>query len=94
MRARPLPALPAAFGCDPVREPNRDCGGDTVCARNGECLPASGVRTLRLTWTVGGQPASTATCTRMPDLQVYFHVAADPNDAFRFPPVPCGIGSR
>ena len=67
-----------------------DCGGN-VCARNGECLPASSVRTVHLTWTIGGQPASTTTCAAMPDLYVLFY-APDPNDSFGYAPVPCDAG--
>jgi hypothetical protein len=94
MRAALLSLVLAACGggsgatCDT----NADCTGGDVCGRNGECLPASEVRTLRLTWTIGGQPASATTCANHPDLEVFFYSANDPDDSFGFSPVPCAAG--
>jgi|HubBroStandDraft_6_1064221.scaffolds.fasta_scaffold414272_3 hypothetical protein len=65
--------------------------GSNVCARNEECLPASSIWTVHVTWTVSGQPASAATCTSAPDLQLMFGDANDPYD-FGFAPVPCAEG--
>jgi len=66
-----------------------DCGSD-VCARNGECLPASDVYPVRVTWTIRGMPASATTCAQTPDFFIYFQSA---NDSFGFAPVPCNQGS-
>lgn len=68
-----------------------DCRGDLVCARNTQCLPASEVRVVRVTWTVRGEPASAAACASAPELYVLFY-SAQVGDAFGFAPVPCEIG--
>lgn len=68
-----------------------DCGGGDVCARNGECLPASQVRLVRVTWTINGQPANDATCAQSQDLYLLFY-GFDPGDSFGFQPVPCKAG--
>ena len=66
------------------------CGGG-VCARSGECLAASEVRSVVVKWTVKGEPASTATCTH-PDLYVQFD-GSDYGDTLGFAPVPCREGT-
>lgn len=73
------------YGC----HADSDCGAD-VCARDGECLPASEVRTVHVTWTINDQPAGTATCATVPDLDLTFYDAA--NEQFGFSPVPCAEG--
>jgi hypothetical protein len=70
---------------------DRDCGGDLVCARSGECLSPSQVRSARVTWTVRGQPASDATCSGMPSLYLLFY-AGTTVDSFGYSPVPCNAG--
>lgn len=66
-----------------------DCGSD-VCARNGECLPASDVYPVRVSWTIRGMPATPTTCAQAPDFFIYFQSS---NDSFGFAPVPCNQGS-
>lgn len=83
-------ALAACGSSDGTCEVDDDCGGD-VCARNGECLPSSAVRTVRLAWTLDGQPANATTCASTPDLYVIFY-STDPNDSFGYAPVPCDAG--
>ena len=73
-----------SFGC----HADSDCGTD-VCARNGQCLPASDVRTVHVTWTMSGEPAGTATCGASPDLDLTFFTSSD---QFGFSPVPCAEG--
>jgi hypothetical protein len=77
-------------------EADTDCvGSGQVCARDGECLDSSGVRTIHVNWTVSGQPASAAACVNAPDLMLTFFDGAvgDPDGyEFGFAPVPCPEG--
>jgi hypothetical protein len=74
------------FGC----HQDSDCGAYAVCARDGECLSPSIVRTIHVSWTVSSQPASADTCATAPHLDLTF---IDPNgDQFGFSPVPCAEG--
>jgi hypothetical protein len=67
-----------------------DCGGD-VCTRSGECVAAVDVWAVKLTWTVGGQPASAASCAAHPDLTAeLFGIYA--GDQIAWEPVPCAAG--
>jgi hypothetical protein len=68
------------------------CGSGYVCARNGECTIASGVRIIHANWTVKGQPASDATCVSSKSLDITFSTSADSFDMFGFAPVPCNAG--
>lgn len=93
MRTLALLGLVASAACGPpngVCAQDSDCGGD-VCARNGECLPASAVRSVRVMWTVRTQPANASTCGTTQNLYLMFF-GFDPNDAFGFEPVPCDAG--
>ena len=67
-----------------------DCGTD-VCARDGECLAATDVRPVKLTWTIRGSAASASTCPQSPSFYVQFD-SNDVNDSFGFEPVPCDQG--
>lgn len=66
------------------------CGGDT-CARTGECLPASEIQSVKVTWTIQGQPASATTCASSPSFLLEFD-GQDYGDAFGYAPVPCMEG--
>lgn len=68
-----------------------DCGGGQVCARNSECLAASAVRAVRVTWTIRGAPASDTTCAQTPSFYVLFS-SPDVNDTYGYEPVPCKAG--
>jgi hypothetical protein len=83
--------LAACGGTSGECEVNGDCGGGTVCARNGECLPASSVRAVRTSWTILGQPASSTSCASTPTFYLMFY-GFDPGDAFGYSPVPCEAG--
>jgi len=74
----------SGFGC----HQDSECPNE-VCARDGECLPASEVRIVHVNWTLNDQPASTATCTNAPYLDITF---SNGNDSFGFSPVPCVEG--
>ena len=74
------------FGC----HADADCGSTHVCARDGECLSPSIVRTIHVTWTVNGQPASADTCASSPHLDLTFIDVS--GDEFGFSPVPCTEG--
>lgn len=67
-----------------------DCGGD-VCTRNGECLAASDVWSVKVSWTIRGMPANATTCAPTPDLYLYFG-GTYANDTFGYEPVPCMAG--
>jgi hypothetical protein len=66
-----------------------DCGNE-VCARDGECLPASDVYPVKVTWTINGMPASATTCTPAPDF--YINFSGFTVQTFGFLPVPCDQG--
>ena len=95
MRALVLLAAIGAAGCPSNTQPecttDSQCGGD-VCARSGECLPASDVRAVRTSWTIHGMTASASTCAATPDFHIYFY-SDFANDSFGFAPVPCNAGS-
>ena len=68
-----------------------DCSGTAVCARNSECLPASEVRMVRVTWTIRGETASDTTCGAARDFYLKFLGAAEA-DEHGYAPVPCRAG--
>jgi hypothetical protein len=76
----------SGYGCTTDAE----CGTGLVCARSYECLDASQVRTTHTTWTVGGKPASGATCSDTPDLAITF--SSSSQEMFGYSPVPCRAG--
>lgn len=78
-------------GDDGVCKVDSDCGTGNVCTRNSECLPASEVRSSRITWTIRGMPASDTLCAQTPNFYVLF-AGTQVNDTFGFEPVPCKVG--
>lgn len=76
-------------GGDPVYGCENACGSQ-VCARDGECYPASQVRAAHVAWTVHGATASTATCTGREDLYIAFR--GSEGQYLGFAPVPCRAG--
>lgn len=62
-----------------------------VCTRNGECALASEVRPITVEWTIRGEPATTQTCSRSPDLYVDF-LGKTAGDLWSIDPVPCAAG--
>ena len=67
-----------------------DCGG-YVCARDGECLPASQIYQVKTSWTIRGQMANATTCATTPDFYLQFD-GYDAYDVFGYEPVPCMAG--
>jgi hypothetical protein len=61
-----------------------------VCARDGECLLASQVHIIHVTWTLQGAAASAMTCASSPDLEIDFTDAS--GEQLGFAPVPCAEG--
>jgi len=75
------------YGC----QSDSACGSGYVCARNGECTIASGVRVVHANWTVKQQIASDATCVNSKSLDITFSTNEN-IDTFGFAPVPCNAG--
>ena len=73
-----------------VCQGDSDCGGGQVCARTGECLLPTDVQTVHVTWTLQGQPASTATCASSSQLEIDFPSGND--GWWGWAPVPCDEG--
>ena len=73
------------YGC----HADSECGTQ-VCARNGDCMPASAVHVVHVNWTVGDEPASDASCASAPKLGITF--SSGTGDEFGFAPVPCKAG--
>jgi hypothetical protein len=66
--------------------------GDDVCARNGECLPRTGVRELSIRWTLNGEAADPQSCAAHPNLYIRFD-GPEYDDTLRLIPVVCSQGS-
>jgi hypothetical protein len=85
----------ALGGCSGDCATDSDCGNGQVCARTGDCEDTSDVHAVRITWTVHGQPASTAACTGFEDLVVRFQDSTYDtkyDDTTGYLPVPCAAG--
>nr|MBA3541668.1 hypothetical protein [Deltaproteobacteria bacterium] len=67
----PPPITPDGNPYDGLCHADADCAGD-VCARTGECLPASLVQAVRVTWTISGAPANLTSCAAVGDLAIEF----------------------
>ncbi|HEY3805023.1 MAG TPA: hypothetical protein VGL61_20575 [Kofleriaceae bacterium] len=61
-----------------------------VCTKYDQCLPADDVRTIHVTWTVSGQPASDTSCRDAPDLALQPGVPYDLG--YGWAPIPCNEG--
>ncbi|HEX8109750.1 MAG TPA: hypothetical protein VF516_18590 [Kofleriaceae bacterium] len=81
-------------GCiHPSGAPPDDSGsvcGDLVYTRDGKCLPPDEVRTIHVTWTVSGAPASATSCAAAPDLRL--DLRSRSGGSVGFEPVPCVEG--
>ena len=67
-----------------------DCGSET-CARTGECLPASQIQSVKVTWTIRGQTANATSCASSPSFLLEFD-GDSYGDQFGYAPVPCMEG--
>jgi hypothetical protein len=77
---------PGSVGC----ESDSQCG-TLVCARDGECLAASNIYIVHVTWTLMSQPANATTCASSPDLELFFQSSTASN-WWGYSPVPCVEG--
>jgi hypothetical protein len=87
-------AIVLCAGCpggDSECKVDSDCGAGNVCARNTDCLPASEVRVVRVTWTIRGFPPNDMLCSRTPDFYLLF-ASNQVNDTYGYQPVPCKVG--
>ncbi len=66
---------------------DRECGGE-VCARDGECLPSSEIRGVKVTWTINGVTADATRCASTPDFYIDFY-GSYAAYSFGYEPVPC-----
>ena len=91
MRAALLVVLLASCGTPSggACEVDDDCSGNDVCARNGECTDTA--RSVRVTWTIRGMPASASSCAQSPNLFIVFS-SPSPTDQYGYEPVPCASG--
>lgn len=71
-------------------EADADCGDD-ICARDGECTPASEVRQVKITWTINSMMANATTCAGHDSLYLQFDGPMF-EDTFGYAPVPCMQG--
>jgi hypothetical protein len=93
MRALLLMLLAACPSSDTKTECmiDSDCGGTAVCARDGECLSASDVWPVKVTWTIRGSAANASTCAPSPSFYLQFDAEIQ-QDTFGYEPVPCEQG--
>lgn len=68
-----------------------ECDDGEVCARDGMCTSAAGVRSLTTTWTIQGAPADATTCAPHPEFFISF-IGYDYGDQLGYAPVPCALG--
>ncbi len=94
MRALALLSMLSLAGCFEAVDGGA-CGSDSdcpgaACTRVGEC--AENPYSLRVAWTIGGQPASATTCAEISELQLS---VIDPSTrtTHTVSPVPCPPGS-
>jgi hypothetical protein len=90
---RRIALLVALAGCPHDGGPcqtDHDCNG-LVCTRDFECLPSSQVRSVKVTWTIHGQPADATSCAPTPGFTLRF-IDSYTNTAFGYEPVPCMEG--
>jgi hypothetical protein len=83
------------YGCGSDADCNYSGGSDYVCARDETCQLQTNVRVVRVTWTIEGSGAGSASCASSPDLELLFNQTeqvSDENYQFGFAPVPCVEG--
>lgn len=95
MRAALL-AVVLVPGCFP--ESTYDCDRDVecsigeVCARTHECLGASAVRAVRVSWTLAGQTDVVAACESAGLASLTITYSAPDGSTLAFAPVACALG--
>jgi len=70
---------------------NKTCQPGELCTRTDECVAASEVRAIHVSWTLGGQPGNATTCTGKPDLSALIFSSLD-RGHLMYSPVPCAAG--
>lgn len=80
------PPPSGTYGCTD----DTQCATGDVCARDFECLPASEVHAIHVSWTLQGQAASMTTCSNSPDLEIQF--TGSDSQWWGYAPVPCMEG--
>lgn len=80
------PSEDPIYGC----RQDSDCGAQ-ICGRDRACYPASSIRAVSVTWTVGGEVASVVTCESHPHLFIRFTTTTT-GPSFGYAPVPCKNG--
>lgn len=69
------------------------CSDGDVCARTEECAPPSELIHMRVSWTLAGQPASTASCAGHDQLRIGLITGSGRYEQeVGFSPVPCVAG--
>jgi len=96
MRYAALALMACLAGCSLTPGSGGECVSDSqcgedLCARSGECLARSSLRSVMVKWTVGSAAADAASCTH-PNFYLQFD-GSDYGDTLRFAPVPCRQGS-
>lgn len=92
MRALVLALFTLACACDNTGDAcskDSDCSGGDVCARDEACWPSNEVRSVKLTWTIGGSAVGSDSCAAYP---LFFVDFWSYNEEFGFAPVPCIAG--
>jgi hypothetical protein len=98
---RPLAAIALVLlaGCPPPGDGStlgdacfvdQECSSGELCGRDGLCWRETDIRELKTSWTINGQPATTTTCARHPDL--YIEYRGSTIEDLGFSPVPCEAG--
>ena len=69
-----------------------DCDG-MACARTNECVPADELKSVRISWTLYGQPASDELCSMLAIDRMRATFEDNTNfDDLSYEPVPCAAG--
>ncbi|MCG8423869.1 MAG: hypothetical protein MJE77_38725 [Proteobacteria bacterium] len=76
---------------DPDCSVDSECATGRECTRNGECVLAGTLISVRITWTVHGQPPDEALCAPVGEFAVKF-VDTDTRENLVYRPVPCTLG--
>lgn len=67
-----------------------DCG-NLKCGRDGTCAAPEMLQSVRVSWTINGQAASSATCAAFSKMALSF-TRIDGTGKFGFDPIPCTAG--
>jgi len=68
-----------------------DCAAGSVCTRGMGCQPQAQLYTAHVTWTLDGQPPTTAACDALPELTIEFDDSSS-QPRVSYAPVACAEG--